>query len=203
MSRSIPRAINLLRYNKSLLRKKSMFKPESSFLRTKREYYKAAEGKVNIKQATPEELHLIRKKVLKNQKRELLKVYLVFGIVLLTLGFFVLKNQNVNEPISQYAQLTYEKDQGIRTLDQYEFYISDGDEWLEKKHWHNAIFQYKKALELFPSSYDANYRLAVAYNYRCLASQSNCDESIARIAYLHQKYPQSEALYKLQQTVME
>jgi len=203
LSRIIPRAINLLRYNKSLLRKKSTFKPESGFLRTKKEYYKAAEGKLNLKQVTPEELHLIRKKVLKSQKRELLRVYFVFGIILLTLGFFILKNRNTNESISQDMYPIYEKHQGISAIDQYEFFISDGDQWLEKKHWHNAIFQYKKALELFPSSYDANYRLAIAYNYKCLASNSKCDDSIARIAFLHQKYPQDVALYKLQNTVLE
>lgn len=54
------------------------------------------------------------------------------------------------------------------------FLISDGDDYMENGKWHNAIFQYKKALELFPNNYDAKYRLGYAYTYRCRNEGKEC-----------------------------
>ncbi len=48
-----------MRNNLNMLRKKSMFKRERSFLNVKKEYYKASKGKIASKKLTKEELLLI------------------------------------------------------------------------------------------------------------------------------------------------
>ena len=71
----------------------------------------------------------------------------------------------------------------------YLFFITDGDSWLSQRRWHNAIFQYKKALEIKPGNYDALYRLSMAYSFRCVATGVNCEEGKALVKRLQAYQP--------------
>jgi len=94
--------------------------------------------------------------------------------------------------IAQQHQLELET-----KTEKYLFLITDGDNWLKQNHWHNAIFQYKEAVKLFPSDSDAHYRLALAYTYRCQAEQLNCANAIAQIEELIISQPNNADLYAL------
>ena len=53
-------------------------------------------------------------------------------------------------------------------------HIAFGDRWFSESNWHNAIFYYKKALELYPNDYDSSYRLLQAYGQNCEKELEDC-----------------------------
>ena len=59
-------------------------------------------------------------------------------------------------------------------INEFSFLIDDGDQWIQKRRWNNAIYRYEQAVKLFPSSYEANYRLALAYKYNCEFKNKSC-----------------------------
>ncbi|WP_121666182.1 hypothetical protein [Mesonia aquimarina] len=61
---------NSLSNNKKLLRSKSYFKKERSFLSIKAEYLKAAGGKIAFKKASKEDILKIRKKIIRQKRKE-------------------------------------------------------------------------------------------------------------------------------------
>lgn len=75
--------------------------------------------------------------------------------------------------------------------------IEDGDKWLTKMKWHNAVFQYEKALEIFPKEYDINYRLTYALCLRCEADFTNCKEAKNKLEKLLLQYPNKSELIEL------
>ena len=68
---------------------------------------------------------------------------------------------------SEYSQIEKQK--------QLNFLIKDADLWLDKGSLHNAIFQYKKAVELFPENKILKYKLLELYKTRCISKQIDCD----------------------------
>lgn len=66
-----------MRNNLNMLRKKSMFKRERSFMNIKKEYYKASEGKIAAKKLTKKEVLIIRNKVIKNRRQENIRALLI------------------------------------------------------------------------------------------------------------------------------
>jgi len=194
----------IIRYrnNIKMLRKKSIFKREYSFTELKNEYLKTYKGQVSYKTATKEQLAFFRQKFIKQKRMQLIGTLATFFLVIcctyLTIIFILpLSSQNdtqamTNKNIEQEKLMTKkEKDE------KYLFFITDGDNWLKQNHWHNAIFQYKKALELYPNSYDANYRLALAYSYRCYFEKLNCADGKILIDKLIMSYPDSMNLFNL------
>ncbi|MEL6810668.1 MAG: hypothetical protein AAFP76_04990 [Bacteroidota bacterium] len=80
-----------------------------------------------------------------------------------------------------------------KDLDKYFFFVKDGDRWLEEGHYHNAIFQYKKALVVYPSS-DAEFKLAQAYGYHCQYHDRDCEVGLELIQKLQQDFPLDKEL---------
>jgi hypothetical protein len=54
------------------------------------------------------------------------------------------------------------------------------------------VFQYKKALSLYPKDFDANYRLALGYSYQCQYNFENCDTGMQLILKLEQAFPEKK-----------
>jgi hypothetical protein len=59
----------------------------------------------------------------------------------------------------------------------YDYLISSGDEWLTNKEYHNAAFQYRLALDLFPKDSLATMRLISASDLNCEVNGKDCGES--------------------------
>jgi len=57
---------------------------------------------------------------------------------------------------------------------QYLEYLVSGDNWIEDDKWDAAIILYEKALKIYPESYDAKYRLVLAYSYKCERMKFDC-----------------------------
>ena len=78
---SIQGMITSLKNNKKLLRTKRLFKKEKTFLSLKKDYFKASNGVFDFKKISKEELLEIRKKVLKERKKE----DLIFATIAITI----------------------------------------------------------------------------------------------------------------------
>lgn len=171
---SIQAMQNSLRNNKALLRRKKLFEKTDSFLGRDKDELKSSYGKFSGKQATPSQIKNIRRKVLEdNKKQERIKIQLwsfvcvVVVLLLVHQYYFTDKQDQVN-----YVALTHNAEK-LET--DYLFYVTDGDKWFKKKNWYNAIYQYKKSLEIYPDNYDAKLKLLKAYTYSCKYKSQNCD----------------------------
>jgi len=187
---------NSLNNNKKLLRKKSLFKKERSFLNLKRAYFKAAEGEINVRNATKEQLAAIRKKVLNQRRRENRILTAIASSVILLTSFLLYPHISAavkNPPSTNNAEQVH----SAQDTEDFNFYISEGDKYLKQSKWHNAVFQYKKAVELFPSEYDGMYRLAYAQVYRCRNTGVNCISGRELVDKLLKSYPDKKELIDL------
>ncbi len=130
---SMQHMINVLRSNRSLLRKKNMFKRERSFLSTKKEYYKAAQGKIDLKTATKEELILIRQKILKHRRAENIRAWSIIFIVVTVITAIGIYNFNKAEEIKIQSDEIVKEKYLIENINEYSYFIEEGDQWIEKK----------------------------------------------------------------------
>ena len=189
--------ITALRNNKKLLRKKSLFRPERTFLSLKKEYLKAANGEIEFKKATKEQLIAIRTKIKKRRKKETYTIVLIFFILFSSFCFLIysliMDSIDTNEK-TQKIELKKKTEESLN-------FIADGDNWLKNKNWQNAIFQYKKALEIFPTDYSINYRLAYAYSLRCENEYVDCQNAKNLIDKLINQFPQKIELLALKETL--
>jgi len=190
---SIQGMITSLNNNRKLLRKKRLFRPEKTFFGIKNEYIKSAGGELMLKKATKKQLRDIRVKILKRRKRiEFVRslVFIVFISLFCLMAFnYIQSSKEVNE---RNQKIEFK----LKT-DQYYSLIADGDEWLKTRKWHNAIFQYKKALAIFPSDYSIHYRLANAYCLRCEDEFKDCNKGKKILDKLLHQFPNKPELLKL------
>lgn len=194
---SINHMIVTLRNNRNLLPTKRSYFKKQDYGAIKNEYYKAVGGSFNIKKASPEELLAIRKKIIKKRKREVHRftILLCIGLPLIVLGlYFTFQNYSFGFPKSQ--QLEQIDLKNIKE-EKHLFYLNDGDVWLKKRDWYNAIFQYKNALKLYPNEFNASYRLAIAYSYRCQYEFEDCEVGKKLIEKLEGQFPENKDIKKV------
>ena len=96
------------------------------------------------------------------------------------------------------GRMTKKQQEWNAAMAQYDFYLRDGDEWLHKKHYHNAQFQYNKALEIFPNGRAAHFRRAFALVDQCQHTGVNCDQAKAEISRLKALDPELPQFKELQ-----
>ena len=198
----------ILRNNREMLRKTGLFKKDRSFLSTRKEYLKASEGKVDLKTISKAELRALREKVIRNRKAENFRAWAITLILALPLMFFgISKYLDYNHRM----QLEFQEEQkrnnelnGIfldqkltEDLNEFTLLIDEGDKWIEKRNWNNAIYKYKKAVKLFPNEFEGNYRLALAYSYRCKESNKDCEIGNKLTNSLLEFYPNDPSLLEL------
>lgn len=196
---SIAGMILSLRNNANMLRKRSMFKKESTFLRIKKEYYKASKGKIDLKQLNPIQLRRIRQTIKYNRK-ESLKHNLIAILFVVPIVLYV--GNALLETSSFYPYSTYTNIKGgnsQKKKSEYLFFVTKGDMYIEKEEWHNAIFHYTEALKLFPKEFSANYRLALAYTYSCSHEATNCEAAKYSIDKLFDKFPKNQKVHNLKE----
>lgn len=187
-----------LRNNKRLLRRKRLFEKERTFLNIKKEYYKASQGKVDLKKATPKELKKIRDKVLANRRSENRTQFTVLCFLILIIGFGAFKFFKAEKNKFKTYNNDSERVESAEKIEKYMFFIADGDKWIQKKHWNNAVFQYREALSVFPNEYDANYRLSLAYSYLCQNKNVNCKEGKKLISKLKKQFPNKNEILEIE-----
>ena len=170
---SILSMIITLRENRKLLRRRPYFKgPDGRFERDPRDPSASVYGDLDCTPARPEQLKAIRAKMLRFRKRQTWAVgfVVVFGLSLVIGGVAWMHH---TWPPAEYDPLAlYE----ARTLDEkrdreatYQFYLADGDAWLQKENWRNASFQYQQAYNMHPERAAPLQRLLHLNEQRCAA----------------------------------
>ena len=179
----------ILSNNKKLLRKVSIFKKDRSFMSSRKAYLKALDGKVDIRKLSKQELRVIREKVIREREKESTRNFIISVLIIIPIlflsynlydNFIDYQKRKLNEnfiPDKELEQVLIEREKQDK-IDKYYFLIDSGDDWIEKKNWKNAIFQYKNAVREFPEKYEANYRLALAYSYKCKFMNKDCDKGL-------------------------
>lgn len=191
---SITHMIVTLRNNRNLLPAKKGYFKKKNFGSAKNEYLHAAGGVFDIKKASPEELKKLRKKIIKKRKSEARRftIILCVGLPLIVLGlYFTFNNFSFGFPKLQQSE---KADIQKSKEEKYLFYIKDGDAWLAKRAYYNAVFQYKKAQQLFPNDFEVNYRIALGYSYRCQYDFEDCGVGKELIDKLEKQFPTNEKI---------
>lgn len=191
---SIQSMIVILRNNKNLLRKRNPFHRGTGFQRLHKDYRKFSSGKIDSKPISNVELQEIRKKVIRENRKENIRGWII-GILVLTIavGFTVWMYDNIQNHQSEIDRIKTEE-----STRKYLFYIEDGDKWLEKGRFHNAVFQYVLAKKIYPNEYSVNYRLALAYGSWCKYNQTGCTEGKRIHENLKVQFPEKQELKELE-----
>jgi len=189
--------------NAKLLRKKSLFKKERSFLQSKREDFTIAAGGIPTEAISEEKLTAIRTKMIAARKKRNLQLGIFLAIsvpLIIILGFYFFKGYSLGFDTLENTgpnQINIAAKKAETSNEKYLYYLEDGDQWLQKKSYYNAIFQYKKAAELFPTEFAAHYRMAVAYSYQCQYEFQGCEKGMKIVERLEEDYPNSEEIQKV------
>ena len=192
---SFPGMMSVIRNNARLLRKKKLFKkPGSRFDEKPLDF--GGKGAIPNEGADPILLRRIREKTKRERGRTQLKFALLL-IIALPIIFFVGYKAFHNFSFGLPA-LTPKEETREKADDKYIFYITEGDAWLQKWHYHNALFQYRKALELYPGNYDARYRIALAYSYQCQYEFKGCEEGKQMVEELKEEFPNRSDLLEVE-----
>jgi hypothetical protein len=181
--------------NKRLLRKKSLFRPERTFLSLKNEYIESAGGEKALKKATKTQLRAIRLKIRKEKEKEFYVISISLLVLLFIIGlvsYNISQNNKVDKAAIEKALL---KDKVEKSLT----YILKGDSWLKERSWHNAIFEYEIANKILPNDYVINHRLANAYSLRCENEFKDCKKGKKLVDRLIKQFPEKTELLELKE----
>ncbi|GGG44734.1 hypothetical protein [Bizionia arctica] len=185
---SIQGMITSLNNNKKLLRSKRFFKKERTFMSLKKEYFKAAQGELNFKEASKEDLLRIRVKIVKKRKKENLAIVISALIVISIFSYFAFILVEKHNLSSKNLQLREFRKKEIKFL----ALIDDGDEWFKKGKWQHSIYFYEEAKVIFPKNYDINYRLIRTYSFQCENQYKNCHTAKELLDQLFLIFPNKE-----------
>ena len=109
-----------------------------TYFDAKKNYLRATKGmKITYREATKEELQLVREKIKKQKKTDRIRVgvVLLFVTPIIVIGVYQAISLS-KEKISINNQRIKKKD-----IKKYQFYINDGDLMIQQKKWNNAIFR--------------------------------------------------------------
>ncbi len=162
--------------NKKLLRRKSVFEKGRKLDDPEMTTYKNRHRPIEVKHLSDSELKTIREKIKAQKKRNHRKAItisiLVFSITFLTIYIGSIK---ISEALVSHKQSSTEEILK-RNRAEFNYRIQQGDFLVSQSMFGDAIFHYKKAVELIPDSYKANARLANAYMQSCFEDYTYCDE---------------------------
>ncbi|UTW62636.1 hypothetical protein KFE98_00320 [bacterium SCSIO 12741] len=194
-----------LRYNRELLKNSSRFK--NGYFQNK-EFYEAELKKrdLNYKTATPEQLEEIRMELmLYHQRNQKLRwVVTVVVSIILVIGIWAIVNMVIADfgspspGNSRIEKENLEREKQLQKQEkQYDFYLEDGDKWLNKGHYHNAVYQYELAVKAHPERFYPQYRYGLALVYQCNYDQENCDLAGQQLEELIRLFPNHYQVFRL------
>ena len=166
-----------LRYNRGQLGKRpNMFKKEWGYKNAKKNYIKESGGTEQYKKLNSFQKKLIRDQIRKEQSSDRKQMITLMGIIVAIFIVSLLKLEYGSDTkINERKTIILEKKRIEQGEKQYIEYLVSGDNWIDDDKWDAAITLYKKALIIYPDSYDAKYRLALAYSYKCERMKFDCD----------------------------
>src|SRR5690554_4539802 len=173
------------RNNTDLIRKKRIFKNGKSYFRAKQEYRKAAGDDKTFRTASPQERALIRSKIYRERRREKILISLVSVIsisIAIWLTIALWPSVPRTHKINQFT---------VTASDYNEFnnYMSQGNGWMVKNEWYNAVFEYDKGYSIILRNHStiSQNRLKLEYiDHLTLVNPANV---LDRVNQLILKYP--------------
>ncbi|CAM1342506.1 conserved hypothetical protein [Tenacibaculum amylolyticum] len=155
----------VLKNNKNLLRKKSLFKDQEK-------RFKIIDVKLKFKKATEEELELHKEKIRERSRRARIPYYFVIVTIVILIGvmtnYLITSNEEYKQSIQQ-QNLRLKKEQ-LAIL------IEKGDVFYAKEHYKNALFFYKKGQILFPKDAALSLKIKDCYQKRCERIGVDCEK---------------------------
>jgi hypothetical protein len=177
---SISQMIQTIRFNKTLLSNRRAFGELKEHINRRIE----KKAGLTIPEIDPELLKEIKRQIKVDLAQERKRNNtIIIGLILFgTLLMLWLVFSIYTDPImvDKYSN-NYEKDKAKRELTEQEehfnYYIADGNQWLEKNEYHNAIFQFDLAIQLKPENYSANLGMCKSLIKQCLIENVDCEKS--------------------------
>ncbi|MGY5353514.1 hypothetical protein [Wenyingzhuangia sp. IMCC45467] len=177
---------NILRNNKNLLRKKSMFSNNDTFKSLKKNKDSFEKNRYETKEISESELRILRDKIIKNRRKNIRNI-IIFSVIFLsvsTLLFF-----QINSFHKQRKAIPNNEKENNSV---YYMHINTGDRFSTKNEWEKAIIKYESAIELLPEKYVAYHRLAFAVVSNCITNKNNCENSEKLVNQIIEKFPEKE-----------
>jgi tetratricopeptide (TPR) repeat protein len=183
----------IMKNNRALIgKRKSMFSSKKEYMGSSHE--KDPEEFIDYKTASPELLEEIRIK-LSNEKKASFRLsillFLLISIPAIGFTYYLFENNKsmvYNQPIEKRESFQ------DSISKKFNFYIEDGDEWLNQGKFENALFQYNKALELDTNNFSTHYRICLAYSYLCRYDNLFCQEGKTHLEETLQKFSNESKL---------
>ncbi len=132
------------------------------------------------KKVSPEELERIKTKFRKEieiEQRRTIIVTILSVVIFVPLILFVGFNLFFNTAQKQETEVS----EKTVDLEQINYLLNSGYEWINKKHYKNARYQFKRVLELQPENKTARYGMAASWVYQCQIDNTGCDEAKKRL----------------------
>lgn len=157
--------------------------------------------KLFAKKVSPEKLAEIKennkKEIEIEQNRSLIIktatiLVLIPLIVLVVFHFFFKTTQENYRPYQAEHVETESVTKQIKDL------LNSGYEWLNKNHYKNARFQFKRVLEIHPNNKAAIYGLTASYVYECQIDKTNCDKAQQLIKSYVSKFEEDTSIKYLE-----
>lgn len=152
-----------------------------------------------FKTTTKEQLEQIRIKTLAEQREEKRKAVIAIVIGILLAMFLVrLAWSALHSFFTQQETPFIEQPVASEeNMPPFYFLINEGNLWLEKGEYENAIFQFSLALEQIPNSLDAQFGLATALTANCTYNIQDCEKAQEAICLLIAFHPNNPNAWQL------
>ena len=164
-----------LRYNRSLRRGHKTFEKLKEQYENRIEYHQ----KAHHKDVSPEDLARIKAevKVWAQKRRRKQNLVLAASIILLFGAmYFVYYANQPDYKFRQVNHVLFEKRHQNQIHKKFSFYADDAQFMMTQEKYHNANFQYQKAIDLVPGNTSANVGLIFSLSKLCIEEERRCNE---------------------------
>ena len=164
--------INTLRSNRELLKRPTRFNKRGKhfFDKDREDYLTGPKGKINIQPVSKEKLEEYKARNKKERVKEKKRLVILSIITFIILS--IVSAQIIISSIKEHQKMITLKENQKKVLNneikkKYQFFLNDGDKWLNERNYYNAIFQYKLAIKTGFNDKEAQERLMYTYCLQC------------------------------------
>ena len=183
--------VQTIKFNKSLLSNRKSFGELKAYL-NRRIYKRTGVKQVDIDPIILAQIKKeIRKELRESARRNTIIVWSLIStgiILLISLVAFVYSSAFIETDPEAIARREYDKYKREKIItdaqQKFDYYITDGYDWLEKNEFHNAVYQFELAVQTRPNNYEANLGLCKVYLKQCFIENANCSASKTQLNHL-------------------
>ena len=197
---SVLHMIITLRNNRDLLRGPKRFNEKKDFFNNQKElFFHGRNTSIEIHPLSKEELKALKEKIrrekIKTKRRIVVSIMSVAFIFIAGVVIVSQSTKRLSEKDKQELKRRAEEDFKIRKAN-YTDYIKNGDAFLNKKYYDQAIFEYGMAVDMEINDLEAQKKLMLAYYQKCIHKQYDCDFAANKLEAVLIKYPEEKEFYE-------